>query len=1228
MNILAKQKLSAAEKVTVEDIEDACFLSKTEKEKFALTWFVFKCGFTIPNDLRDQLERNLKLEVDSETLSHNLSLMRATTENGKDTRNLLVYTQNIVVDWLKLIESNEDYRPCSIFLLEFIKDLVNHNRFNENVIAEVVKNLIKLCSNIQLPDKIIESSYEVLCTLIQLNMLPQELMQEAILLALTFININKKSYITLSSKVLLNLYHSKYKLSVIQHIRKILINSDQYEDIICAGAISSLSLLKFASNGDFPLSLILSDVMSSIKSRRICTLQKCVELLDKLSYENGESLSSLDLELCTDILIFIYEARDFKTYLTSSILSKIIPKIYTVLFSRSKLSTLYMSSLAEFSKSCTEEFALKFIDHSFSLLLYHHSTNDAVEVDSLKLVSALIGHFFGADGNSLETRKRILQSSAKVFCLTSGNLREKFFLLIKTNFMFGLVDESDTNVVVSIFQLMLDVQPECNESDIESFIRYLESFILIKATSKSVEHCSVVLKAIDTLHVILSVSAESLGNFGFKKCFTALVNLASAHPIEPFARKQILKILLSFRANANFQVDFETRYSLIAEEQSTNCGFSNKFLTVLSPNTENFELFGISKNDLQQFLLPKNQLFVPIDMYLDAILKIISTDTSWDVFWYVLKHLPIQLENVYIFLGSIFKLHEFTTLCYGIIDKESVASSILDFTNQMKKTELYESVYKLSISLLLYRHFFSKKQQDELAYSFQVGLQKWPRSETAKVCIQALTLALFELPDSLIKLLSSILLKVSQTTSSNIVEEDYKRVFGVAISYIQYTDVSGFHKGKGSETRNMGQTAVNQYIVSIAYSVLSSWFKNIKFTERKKYIPFILQLLRQNKSSSQISTDDESSEIVVDVLAQNSYSESFLKVGETFSGPLDVEPENSCYRWFIENSIVFLEKIPYVGDDWFRVQIRRPSGLIEFKTQLTISTENDDINNTTDDTKNVSVTRRTRSSSFGSNAESTHNKEEIGTLSMGRRKTISTNSLLLHSKSSFNLSSHMINDKELKIFKKFLQIVPFPDWSPQSIPLNIPNEDSINRGIRVLDHIPIVNLHKVGVVYVGPNQTEENEILSNTCGSEAYRNFLTSLGEFVTLKGCKDVYTGGLDISDDIDGEHALCLRATAVTSHFMLFGRLNLLTFYYINRPDVPETIGGGVSSGANVNIEDRPKLLSASSIGQFMRTFSIHADIFAQVYHASQKNEEYTSNIKERLRQIKRIKKKVLNE
>uniref|UniRef100_A0A1X7VTP7 Rap-GAP domain-containing protein n=1 Tax=Amphimedon queenslandica TaxID=400682 RepID=A0A1X7VTP7_AMPQE len=93
---------------------------------------------------------------------------------------------------------------------------------------------------------------------------------------------------------------------------------------------------------------------------------------------------------------------------------------------------------------------------------------------------------------------------------------------------------------------------------------------------------------------------------------------------------------------------------------------------------------------------------------------------------------------------------------------------------------------------------------------------------------------------------------------------------------------------------------------------------------------------------------------------------------------------------------------------------------------------------------------------------------------------------------------------------------------PKDTPLLLPATESIERALKVLDHIPPYNTHKIGVVYVGKEQTTEQEILCNTSGSLRYLMFLRGLGRMINLKECPPslIYLGGLDTSG-IDGEYA-----------------------------------------------------------------------------------------------------------
>lgn len=86
-------------------------------------------------------------------------------------------------------------------------------------------------------------------------------------------------------------------------------------------------------------------------------------------------------------------------------------------------------------------------------------------------------------------------------------------------------------------------------------------------------------------------------------------------------------------------------------------------------------------------------------------------------------------------------------------------------------------------------------------------------------------------------------------------------------------------------------------------------------------------------------------------------------------------------------------------------------------------------------------------------------------------------------------------------------------------PSRFKDYDTIIDTIRLIDHTPVIDTHKVGVLYVAPGQTTELEILSNRHGSPAYARFLAELGRVIKPSNQLEVYTGGL--RPETHGEYA-----------------------------------------------------------------------------------------------------------
>uniref|UniRef100_A0AAY4E965 Tuberin n=1 Tax=Denticeps clupeoides TaxID=299321 RepID=A0AAY4E965_9TELE len=108
----------------------------------------------------------------------------------------------------------------------------------------------------------------------------------------------------------------------------------------------------------------------------------------------------------------------------------------------------------------------------------------------------------------------------------------------------------------------------------------------------------------------------------------------------------------------------------------------------------------------------------------------------------------------------------------------------------------------------------------------------------------------------------------------------------------------------------------------------------------------------------------------------------------------------------------------------------------------------------------------------------------------------------------------------------FLQLYHSPFFGNEANkPLLLPKSQLIDRAVKVLDQMPPYDTHKIGVVFVGVGQVNnEVAILSNEYGSNRYAQFLTGLGKLIHLKDCDpdQIFLGGLDQYGD-DGEFTYC---------------------------------------------------------------------------------------------------------
>ncbi|THH18707.1 hypothetical protein EW146_g2322 [Bondarzewia mesenterica] len=533
---------------------------------------------------------------------------------------------------------------------------------------------------------------------------------------------------------------------------------------------------------------------------------------------------------------------------------------------------------------------------------------------------------------------------------------------------------------------------------------------------------------------------------------------------------------------------------------------------------------------------PGNRLVLPISTFLRAIITIIETEKDWEILSYVLCHLPTLLANKHLFCGpkSRGAIRDLlTTLCTGI-STGSFATSVTYWPPGLKPRDAQGLAYHMLSVLISYRKCYDPSLQHILVEVLIGGLSG--QQSTIKCCLHALSLSAFELPNSIKRFLTEILQKLSQIMTNatiavhiidflaivgslpplyaNFIEDDFRLVFGVALQYLRLHN----RPEPSAET----SWALSQHVRIMSYYILYSWFLAVKLPDRPRHVKYITrQLLLANEGQDEV---DEPAEVCFDWLARYTYGSGDPRPADSMLSDIVMNPSAlrppseviSEKTWIIGNALITIRALAKIG--WIEAVARRPSGLTKILARI----------------ENVPM--------VGPGEVDPDIISAPAVLAMDRDPTLDEDDLYqevlktLYPPVTDSVPEQDRPDpitgyvwqgtapsqrrKDVAIDPAYfaLQLSPYPDdYSKRQSKVVNPSE--LPALFRTLDRMPVIDTHKVGIMYVAPGQTHEIDILSNTHGSPAYARFLEGLGRLIHLRGQKDVYAGGLD--PDEDGEYA-----------------------------------------------------------------------------------------------------------
>ncbi|ODV84973.1 hypothetical protein CANARDRAFT_183895, partial [[Candida] arabinofermentans NRRL YB-2248] len=224
----------------------------------------------------------------------------------------------------------------------------------------------------------------------------------------------------------------------------------------------------------------------------------------------------------------------------------------------------------------------------------------------------------------------------------------------------------------------------------------------------------------------------------------------------------------------------------------------------------------------------------------------------------------------------------FRTLCLQL-QLKFPPSFNLESAPSVSKADVQVAILRTFTSVTAYKSILTRNDEDNLINSVIIALQSWNR--TGIPSVHFLNISCYEFPDSIKKFLSPILtilqtrisnpltsapildflLSLSEMPSliSNFTIEEFKRIFGIAFKYIQYSNDT--FQNKKTFTLNYNDSNIDnipstrnfeitkqllQYLTSLSYRVISGWFIKLSFAQKKALSSFIIKQLLS------LSTDD------------------------------------------------------------------------------------------------------------------------------------------------------------------------------------------------------------------------------------------------------------------------------------------------------------------------------------------------------------------------------------
>lgn len=513
-------------------------------------------------------------------------------------------------------------------------------------------------------------------------------------------------------------------------------------------------------------------------------------------------------------------------------------------------------------------------------------------------------------------------------------------------------------------------------------------------------------------------------------------------------------------------------------------------------NKPNHQLLGHEPED-GHLPLDAGVICLNLSKWVDSIITILKKCVHWELYSYTLAHLCSQLFNLSLFWHlktHVLAIQEI--ICKQLMLKFPITPTFPPLGSDMSKSDMQVALVRMLSSLMGYHDLFERSHEETIIKALLFGLGSW--QNTAIPCIHLLTICCYEILETLKKYLIPILTKLQTgvtsvyasssaleflmalihvpSLTSNFTTDEFRQVFAICFRYIEHS-LDAKQRGF-KELGNIPEEKHPTHGVDAEVNVKSST-QSIKLTPLFYQYSLVVSyavitrwflkvdLTERSKISSFIVRNIISCSGSKDVLALDEITVAYLDAITRFTYsniPLKIVTKTNSLsrgfmsRWLIGHAIVEINTDYQNGNS--TIILRRPSGMSVFDLSL-------------------------------------------NPIMLPSNTTPASQNTLM-------LSSHLL----LQLFKPL-------DQGNVSKPLVLLDDAYTERAINAFDRLSVVSHHKAGIIYIGPGQKEEAEILGNTVGSPDYHQFLEGIGQLIKLKSSDSIYVGGLDKENGTDGEFA-----------------------------------------------------------------------------------------------------------